>query len=119
MIDVTFLLLIYFMVTVVMSEQEDRLSPLLQTRQDSTAGASSDFQVQIVEVLALDGEPRYRLGTQVYVDRPSLTEALSNLEREPGVFIQVTDVVPVGFAIAAVQAARDAGFEKVTYVPDA
>ena len=32
MIDVTFLLLIYFMVTMVLQDQEDHLSPTLQTQ---------------------------------------------------------------------------------------
>ena len=55
MIDVTFLLLIYFMVTTVLVDKEDHLSPTLQTQRDAATGEASDFQPQIVEVLMLDG----------------------------------------------------------------
>ncbi len=117
MIDVTFLLLIYFMVTSVLAQPEDRLSPTLQTQQEPTPDQASDFQPQIVEVLLLDGQPAYRLGGNVFRSRLELSEALATLPASVGVFIKVSDTVPVGFAVGAIQAARDAGFEQVTYVP--
>ena len=117
MIDVTFLLLTYFMVTMVLAAQEDHLSPTLQTERDSASGEASDFQPQIIDVLVLDGAPAYRLGTRVIDQRADLADALRDLPTSVGVFINVSDGVPVGFAVAAIQVARDAGFEKVTYVP--
>ncbi len=117
MIDVTFLLLIYFMVTTVLAKPEDRLSPTLQTQQQATVDQAGDFQPQIVEVVLLDGQPAYRLGGSVFRTRPELSEALAALPVSVGVFIKVFDPVPVGFAVGAFQAARDAGFEQVTYVP--
>ena len=41
MIDVTFLLLLYFLVTTVLASPEDRLSPALQTRSENAAGPTS------------------------------------------------------------------------------
>ncbi len=117
MIDVTFLLLIYFMVSVVFAPDEDDLAPMIQTQQQTSAGQTSDFQPQVIEVLELEGRPVYRLGARVLDDRGMLAEAIDGLPREEGMFIQVTDTVPVGFAMAAVQTVRDAGFEQVTYVP--
>jgi biopolymer transport protein ExbD len=117
MIDVTFLLLIYFMVTTVLAVQEDRLSPTIQTEDDSSSGVRSDFQPQVVEVLQIDGAPGYQLGPTVFRDSRGLREALADLPKAAGVFIHVHDQLPVGFAVAAIQAARDAGFEQVTYVP--
>ena len=117
MIDVTFLLLIYFMVTTVLAIPEDRLNPTLQTRRDSATGLTSDFQPQRVEVMILDGAPAYRLVGRVFRDKANLQSVLEPLPKDPGVFIDVYDRVPVGFAVAAIQAARDAGFEQVTYVP--
>jgi biopolymer transport protein ExbD len=46
-----------------------------------------------------------------------LATILNRLPNEPGIIIRVDDSVSVGFAIAAVQEARNAGFERVTYVP--
>jgi biopolymer transport protein ExbD len=117
MIDVTFLLLIYFMVTTVFALQEDRLSSTLQTRQDEAAGPGTDFEPQVVEVTAGDDGPVYRLGSRVLVDRRQLREALAPLPKTAGIFINVHDRVPVGHAVTAIQVARDAGFEQVTYVP--
>ena len=50
-------------------------------------------------------------------DRSQLAMILVRLPNDPGIIIRVDDAVTVGFAIAAVQEARDAGFERVTYVP--
>jgi len=116
MIDVTFLLLIYFMVTMVISPPEDRLDSTLQTQAREAAGTASDFQPQVVEVVMDAGEPAYRLGARVMRDKASLASALEPLNKSTGVFIKVTDEPPVGFVVAAFQAAHDAGFEKVTYV---
>jgi biopolymer transport protein ExbD len=117
MIDVTFLLLLYFLVTTVLAKPEDRLSPALQTRSENAAGPTADFQPQIVEVLMLDGAAAWRLGTEVFRDKWTLTEALRPLHKPGGLFVKVFDQAPVGAAAAALQAGRDAGFEQVTYVP--
>ncbi len=117
MIDVTFLLLLYFLVTTVLALPEDRLSPSLQTESDSAAGPTADFEPQIVEVVLVDGAPAYRLGTELMRDKASLVAALKRLHKPSGLFVKVFDEVPVGAAAAAIQAGRDAGFEQVTYVP--
>ncbi|NNF45111.1 MAG: biopolymer transporter ExbD [Phycisphaerales bacterium] len=117
MIDVTFLLLIYFMVTMVMAEQEDRLSPTLQTQSEQSSGAATDFQPQIIRVRMSGDAPAYHLGGRILPDRDGLQAALEPLPKSVGVFVEVHDGVPVGFAVTAIQVARDAGFEQVTYVP--
>ncbi|MHC4106563.1 MAG: ExbD/TolR family protein [Planctomycetota bacterium] len=117
MIDVTFLLLIYFMVSTVLARPEDRLSPTLQTEREAIEAGMSDFQPQIVEVLVVDGAPAYRVGARVLRTRAELVEVLGGLPKTVGVFVKVFDQVSVGFAVVAVQTARDAGFEQVTYVP--
>jgi biopolymer transport protein ExbD len=118
MIDVTFLLLVYFMVSTVLARPEDQLTSSIQTRDADASGAQVDFQPQIVEVLRLDGSPAYRLAGQIFVDPNALVAVLSELPRDIGIFVRVHPDVPVGFALAAVQAAMDAGFEQVTYVPE-
>ncbi len=117
MIDLTFLLLIYFMVTTVLANPEDRLSAALQTRSDSAVGPTADIQPQIVNVIMHNDAPAYMMGGEIFTDRPSLTAALRHLYRPAGVFVRATGVVPVRAVAAALQAARDANFEQVTYVP--
>ena len=118
MIDVTFLLLVYFLVSTVLARPEDLLTSSIQTRDADAAGAEIDFQPQIIEVIRLDGAPMYRLAGRTFVDAGSLVDVLSDLPRDIGIFVRVHRDVPVGFALAAVQSTRDAGFEQVTYVPE-
>ena len=94
MIDVTFLLLLYFLVTTVLARPEDRLSSSLQTRSESAAGPSADFQPQIVDVLMLDGRPAFRLGPRVLRDKASLTSVLRELPKSAGLFVHVFDDAP-------------------------
>jgi biopolymer transport protein ExbD len=117
MIDVSFLLLFYFMVATMLEDREKRLSTALQTQSPTKAKALGDLQSQNIEVRMVDQAPAYRLGSRVLHDRKELATALEGLPTSAGVFIRVFDDVPVGFAVAAVQVARDAGFEQVTYVP--
>jgi biopolymer transport protein ExbD len=116
MIDATFLLLSYFLVTTAMSRPEDRLSPMLQT-QSREAGQASDFQPQRLEIGVVDGQPSYQLATRVLRSREEMRAALEPLPKDAGLFVLVHRGVDVGFAVAAIQVARDVGFEKVTYVP--
>ena len=116
MIDVTFLLLIYFILTTVFSPPEDQLTPALKVEQGS-ASKESDLEPQIVSVTSIGSQQVYQIGDQTIPDRSKLAMILVRLPNDPGIIIRVDDAVTVGFAIAAVQEARDAGFERVTYVP--
>ena len=117
MIDVSFLLLFYFMTATMMSEQESRLSAGLKTESANAARAASDFQPQIIEVRLGESQPIYILGSRTMTDRGELAAALQPLPKDVGVLVRVFDGVDVGFAVAAVQVARDSGFDQVTYVP--
>jgi biopolymer transport protein ExbD len=116
MIDVTFLLLIYFMLTTVLVRPEDRLTSAIQTESEG-AMAASDLEPQIIDVLMHDGSPVYQYGERLLQDRAALTAAMSQMVISEGIIIRVSDAVPVGFAVAAMQVANDTGFEQVTYVP--
>jgi len=116
MIDVTFLLLIYFIVTTVFSPPEDQLTPALKVEQGSSS-VETDLEPQIVTVTSNGSQQVYQIGDQTVADRSQLATILVRLPNDPGIIIRVDDGVTVGFAIAAVQEARDAGFERVTYVP--
>lgn len=119
MIDVTFLLLIYFLQTMIVAPDEDQLTPAIQTQDKESTGELQDFQPQIIEVRTISGDFTYRLGSQLFFDAQSLESALRPLPKDTGVFIRVHGDVPAGFAVSALQASHDAGFEKVTYVPAA
>jgi len=115
MIDVTFLLLAYFVITTGAGVKESRLSPNLRVQQG--AEAKDDLEPQVLEVIRVDGAPVYRLGSVDLSTRAELAAALDPLPREKGLFVRVHGGVDVAAAATAIQCARDAGFEAVTYVP--
>jgi len=114
MIDATFLLLCYFIFTTAAARPEDRLSPALG---GAKGGGAQDLTPQIVEVRRIDGREVFVIGTRSLFDRAALTEALRALPRDQGVFVRVHPGPSVGAAAMAMQAASDAGFKQVTYVP--
>lgn len=117
MIDVIFLLLIFFIVNTRFILPESHLDPNIQTENQSERSSAADFTPQVLAVEPLDGKPAYRLGSRIVRDRSALEGLLKSLPKELGIFIQVDDGVPIGFSVSAIQLCHDAGFTKITYVP--
>lgn len=115
LIDVVFLLLIYFLITSDFSQQERRLPSAVQT--EGGGVRSVELQPQIVEISTDDQGVRFTIGQVMVRDKTGLTRVLERLPREPGVAIRSTPEAPISAIAAALQAAKDAGFEKRSYVP--
>lgn len=117
MIDVVFLLLIYFLVTLSMRVGESSLASMLKT-QSATGGQAADLQPQIVRVeLGPDQRAVYRLGGRAMTTRQDLYAVLVQLPKDAGVILRVRGDAPVAAAAAADQACKDAGFTRISYVP--
>lgn len=114
MIDVVFLLLIFFMVTASFSADEDKLSAAIGAE---GAGAASALQPQVVRVRDIDGVTVFEIGSHRLRTVRSLENVLSALPKEQGVVFRVSDGVPIQDAASALQAAHNAGFIKRSYVP--
>jgi biopolymer transport protein ExbD len=115
MIDVVFLLLIFFLVTANFAQEEHKLPATLQT--EGGGVRSSDLQPQILQIRMQGGEPIFVMGEVAVRDGQSLEAVLGNLPKEPGVAIKSEPDVPISAIAAALQAARNAGFTKRSYVP--
>ena len=87
MIDVTFLLLAYFVITSGSGVNESKLSPNLRVQQGSEV--QDDLEPQVLEVLRVDGVPVFRLGSVDLATRAELVAALDPLPREKGLFVRV------------------------------
>lgn len=116
MIDVIFLLLIYFLLTSIATAPESQLTQALRAEKIG-GGRNADLQPQIVEAGIIDGAAGYRIGNQVFRDPGSLTELLRQLPKDSGVFVRASNAVNVDWVAGALQACRDAEFARVTYVP--
>jgi len=115
MIDVVFLLLIFFLVTANFSEREDRLASTIQSEHAGTG--VQELQPQIVSVEPAGRHVVFRIGDRAVQTSAALRALLEQLPKEAGMAIRVDDRVPIQAAASAMQAAHDAGFEKRTYVP--
>jgi len=116
MVDVIFLLLIFFLLTTSYVAPEARLTPALQAERVA-GGRAADLEPQIVFVGLAEGRPGFRVGERVVREQDNLEKLLARLPKEAGVFVQGSGQVEVRWPAAALQAAYDAGFDRVTYVP--
>jgi len=115
MIDVVFLLLIFFMVTASFSAPESRLAAGLQA--EGKGARTQDLQPQIVDVKRQGLGPAFVIGSHAVRTRAELVAVLSRLPKDQGVIVKGHGDVPVSAVAAAMQAASDAGFTKRSYVP--
>ena len=113
MIDATFLLLGFFLVTAGSARLEGRLTGALGT----SGGAAGDLQAVVVEVRGQPGAAWYRVAGRRIEGLPALRGALEGLPKPPGVAVRMHAGPNAGDAAAVLQAVRDAGFERVSYAP--
>ncbi len=114
MIDATFLLLAYFIFTTVSGDQESQLMADVSASRVGT-GASA-LSPQIVDVESDSGGAVFRIGSRNIRERKDLAAVLKQLPHDIGILVPVHSGPVVAAVAAAMQAAQDAGFEKVTYV---
>ncbi|MDP6442560.1 MAG: biopolymer transporter ExbD [Pirellulaceae bacterium] len=116
MIDVVFLLLIFFMVTSSFVQTERHLETGAQVR--SKTSSASDLEPAIVEIVEVGGEYVFQLGGRDFTDQAELRKVLAQFDnKSDGAFVRVSDGAPFGLAAAAIQACKSAGFISVSYVP--
>lgn len=115
-IDVVLFLLLYFMLAGNLAMAESDLASALKTEKEA-GSKSADLTPQVVEVRMAGGRAVFQLGERVMTERAALTDVLRRLPKAGGVFVKVSSQAPVSATAAALQACRDAGFQKVNYVP--
>lgn len=117
MIDVVFLLLIFFMTTASFRKTERDLDSAIKVKEQSSASAS-DLEPAIVEIVAGGGGFVYRVGGRELLSEQELEDILRGFPNKlDGAFVQVSDDAPFAMAAAAIQASKNAGFLAVSYVP--
>jgi len=117
LIDVVLFLLLYFIIAGTLALPESELSSALKSdKAGGGKGADLTPQVLFVEP-GTSGAPIFRLGQRLLADRASLTAVIKELPKEGGIFVKVSGAVPVEAGASALQACKDAGFVRITYVP--
>ncbi len=118
MIDVVFLLLIFFMTTASFRQTERNLDPAIQVDREASGQQQNDFEPAIVEITRADGRFVYRIGERNLTTQEELTRLLRQFDNKAdGAFVRVDDEAPFAMAAAAIQACKAARFAMVSYVP--
>ena len=117
MIDVVFLLLIFFMTTAAFVKTERDIDSTIKVNEKSAAQAS-DLEPAIVEIVSGGSGFVYRVGSRELTSEVELTNVLRAFPNKlDGAFVRVSDGAPFRMAAAAIQACKDADFSAVSYVP--
>ncbi len=119
MIDVTFLLLIFFMTTSGFQQTERELDPNIKVNKAAATRATSRVEPAMIDVMrGSSGEFVYKLGGREMIAATELENILRKLEgKGEGAYIRADNEAPFDMAATAIQAAKQAGFVKVTYDP--
>jgi biopolymer transport protein ExbD len=117
MIDVVFLLLIFFMTTTAYMRPEMTLDSAIRLRERS-ASANSDLEPAIVEVARSGDGVVFRVGAREITSQAELTQVLRQFPNKlDGAYVRVHDDVSFQWAAAAIQACKSADFVLVSYIP--
>ena len=118
MIDVVFLLLIFFMTAASLIKTERDMETATKVKQKDAKQSQSDLEPAVVEIVNSGSGYVYKIGNRETNQISELRKILLQFENKgDGAFIRVTDDVPFGMAAAAVHAAKTARFVPVSYVP--
>jgi biopolymer transport protein ExbD len=118
MIDVVFLLLIFFMVASSFIKTERQLEPAIKVKNKSVSQATTDMEPAIVDVVQSGNRSVYKLGSLEMTSDQELVKVLDRFQNKmDGAVVRVADDVPFFMAAAAIQACKSAKFVKVSYVP--
>ncbi len=125
MIDVVFLLLIFFVMTASLVKTERELKSAIKTSKQAPS-QTSDFEPAIIDIVPSGGGFAFKIGsneiapTKPEKDTQELTKilrAFPSSAKGYGAFVRVSDEAPFQMAATAIQSAKAAGFVDVTYVP--
>lgn len=119
MIDVVFLLLIFFLVTTTFQTPERQLKPNIQVQNNAASSVMDDIEPAFVDVIKQNGIPVYRLGTTITSSIEIVTEVLERYpDKSRGALVRLSDDCPFGMAATAISRCRRVGFHSVSLIPN-
>ena len=118
MIDVVFLLLIFFLVTTTFLRPEQQLGSAIKVLEKDATQSRSELEPAIVDVVRQGNATLFRLGAITTNDLREIRKTLDSFEsKDEGAFVRVADDVPFEKAAQAIGVCRASGFETVSYLP--
>ena len=118
MIDVVFLLLIFFLVTTTFIKPERQLTGNIRTEHADAGLQPSDLDPAIVDIYQLGNRVLYQLGATRTSELKKLMDIMRDFENKAdGAFVRVGGDVPFEHAAQVIGAFKANGFANVSYLP--
>ena len=118
MIDVVFLLLIFFLVTTTFLKPEQQLMSAIKVNETDSRQSRSELEPAIVDVFLNNQKINFRVAAISTSRLSEIEEVLKLFEnKQDGAFVRVADEVPFEAAAQVIAACRSAGFSSVSYLP--
>jgi len=117
MIDVVFLLLIFFIVSTTFVRPEREIASAIQVNEKRAADNESNLEPAIVDVIIQNSQVMFRIGAVRTTDLEEVKKLLEGFEnKSEGAFVRVSDDVPYEAAAQAIGACHASGFTSVSYL---
>lgn len=117
MIDVVFLLLIFFIVTTTFVRPEREIVSAIEVIEKRAAANESNLEPAIIDVIRRNDQIFFRIGAVRTNDLEEVKKLLDGFEnKSEGAFVRVADDVPYEAAAQAIGACHSSGFESVAYL---
>lgn len=118
MIDVVFLLLIFFIVTTTFIRPEREVASTIKVNEQKSAASKSNLEPAIVDIMRVNSQVQFRIGALRTNDLNEVKKMLRGYtNKSEGAFVRVAGDVPYESAARAIGACKTSGFETVSYLP--
>ena len=118
MIDVVFLLLIFFIVTTTFVRPEREIVSAVKVNEKRSTANDSNLEPAIIDVVRQNSQIVFRIGAVRTNNLGEVKKLMAGFEnKSEGAFVRVADDVPYEAAAQAIGACHASGFDSVSYLP--
>ena len=118
MIDVVFLLLIFFLVTTTFIKPERQLNSNIQVEQTDAGLQTTEFEPAVVDIYSLGDQVFYKMGAVKTNELQRIEKIMASFgDKSAGGFVRIGAGVPFGHPAKVIGAFKANGFVQVSYLP--
>ncbi|MDG1873966.1 MAG: biopolymer transporter ExbD [Mariniblastus sp.] len=118
MIDVVFLLLIFFIVSTTFVKPDRDIAAAIEVNEQKSAANQSNLEPAIVDVFRRESQTWFRVGAIETDNLDKIKILLKGFDnKSEGAFVRAADNVPYEAAAQAIGICRESGFKSVSYLP--
>ena len=118
MIDVVFLLLIFFLVTTTFIKPEQQLNSAIKVERTDAGIQQKDLEPAVLDLFVIKDRVIFQLGARQTTDLNELKRVVESFaNKDDGAFVRVSGDVAFDHAAQAIGMFKSCGFKNVSYLP--